>query len=504
MSCLCYLQVLMLVSCSILVLCSQTFDNDYHECARPCFDKTSSKKTCVYHFFVRESYSLSFCNKFKNETSTCANIITGRNRLIINGKSPGPAIEICLGDTLEVLVYNKLGSDELAFHWHGIRQKGSNHMDGVPMITQCPILPFTGFRYTINPDSTGTYFYHAHSVSQQGDGIYGSLTVRGPQDNPTLERILVLSSRPSTPLTRQSYLYPPTPSELLVNGQEREAVVQVKHGFPYLLRLINAIAHDCPILLSVHGHSLHVLAADGNPVQSMRGTHVVLFPGERLDSILMTDKAVGKYALDIQGLRDCRDLRHEAHILYEDADVDSHTIKATDKFHDQMFNVIESGHDCHRASKNVICSLDLKSKEFSQLEEKADETIYVSVDSNAFSIFTDEMTDKSYNIYVSKYYPAYLSLDKDVKKIPQINGMSFKYPSSPILAQPEDAFRELICSLDKRSSQCADTPLFCECLQIVQVPLQKIIEVVLINEETAFFRFWRQCVLYVSFAWLQR
>lgn len=123
----------------------------------------------------------------------------------------------------------------------------------------------------------------------------------------------------------------------------------------------------------------------------------------------MTDKAVGKYALDIQGLRDCRDLRHEAHILYEDADVDSHTIKATDKFHDQMFNVIESGHDCHRASKNVICSLDLKSKEFSQLEEKADETIYVSVDSNAFSIFTDEMTDKSYNIYVSKYYPAYLS-----------------------------------------------------------------------------------------------
>lgn len=60
--------------------------------------------------------------------------------------------------------------------------------------------------------------------------------------------------------------------------------------------------------------------------------------------------------------------------------------------------------------------------------------------------------------------------------------MSFKYPSSPILAQPEDAFRELICSLDKRSSQCADTPLFCECLQIVQVPLQKIIEVVLINE----------------------
>ena len=55
--------------------------------------------------------------------------------------------------------------------------------------------------------------------------------------------------------------------------------MRVKHGFRYLLRLINANAHDCPISLSAHGHSLEILAADGNPVQSMTGTHVVLFPG---------------------------------------------------------------------------------------------------------------------------------------------------------------------------------------------------------------------------------
>lgn len=73
------------------------------------------------------------------------------------------ASQVCLGDVIEVLVYNKLGSDELTFHWHGIRQKGSNHMDGVPMITQCPILPFSGFRYKINPESVGTYLYYAHS-----------------------------------------------------------------------------------------------------------------------------------------------------------------------------------------------------------------------------------------------------------------------------------------------------------------------------------------------------
>lgn len=61
--------------------------------------------------------------------------------------------------------------------------------------------------------------------------------------------------------------------------QVREVFVRVRHGFSYLLRLINANVYNCPILLSAHGHSLQVLAADGNPVQSMTGTHVVLFPG---------------------------------------------------------------------------------------------------------------------------------------------------------------------------------------------------------------------------------
>lgn len=73
-----------------------------------------------------------------------------------------------------------------------------------------------------------------------------------------------------------------------------------------------------------------------------------------------------------------------------------------------MFKIAESGHHCHRISKNVICSLDLESKKSLQLEEKADETIYVPFDMNVFS-FTDDMTDDSYNFYTPRYYPAYLS-----------------------------------------------------------------------------------------------
>lgn len=70
--------------------------------------------------------------------------------------------QVCLGDTIEILLYNRLGSEELSFHWHGMRQKNSAHMDGVPMVTQCPILPFGGFRYKLKPENIGTYMYYAH------------------------------------------------------------------------------------------------------------------------------------------------------------------------------------------------------------------------------------------------------------------------------------------------------------------------------------------------------
>lgn len=73
-------------------------------------------------------------------------------------------------------------------------------------------------------------------------------------------------------------------------------------------------------------------------------------------------------------------------------------------------------------------------------------------------------------------------LEKGAIKIPQINGMSFKYPPSPILSQPDNILERSVCSLDKRSSECADTPLFCECLQLLQVPSRRTIEIILINE----------------------
>lgn len=55
-------------------------------------------------------------------------------------------------------------------------------MDGVMGVTQCGIEPGQSFWYnfTISDTQCGTFWYHAHSGVQRGDGLYGSLIVHRP------------------------------------------------------------------------------------------------------------------------------------------------------------------------------------------------------------------------------------------------------------------------------------------------------------------------------------
>ena len=56
---------------------------------------------------------------------------------------PGPAIQVCKGDSILVTVENSLHTFEgTSIHWHGLKQKGTPQMDGVAMITQCILINF--------------------------------------------------------------------------------------------------------------------------------------------------------------------------------------------------------------------------------------------------------------------------------------------------------------------------------------------------------------------------
>jgi FtsP/CotA-like multicopper oxidase with cupredoxin domain len=58
---------------------------------------------------------------------------------LINDAFPGPLIECRPGDTIKVTVHNTLEDEGVATHFHGLKIRGSNNMDGVIGFTQDPI-----------------------------------------------------------------------------------------------------------------------------------------------------------------------------------------------------------------------------------------------------------------------------------------------------------------------------------------------------------------------------
>lgn len=75
--------------------------------------------------------------------------------ITVNGQFPGPQIEANWGDWIEVTVHNNL-DDGTSMHWHGLLQKETPWMDGVPGVGQCPIAPGSSFTYRFRADLYGT------------------------------------------------------------------------------------------------------------------------------------------------------------------------------------------------------------------------------------------------------------------------------------------------------------------------------------------------------------
>ena len=100
----------------------------------------------------------------------------------INGSFPAPTIIVQKGDRINITVFN-YGTNATTIHWHGIEQRNSLIMDGVPGITQCPIQPNSSYTYTFDTkDQAGTFWYHSHYAIQYGDGLKGALIIQDPDD----------------------------------------------------------------------------------------------------------------------------------------------------------------------------------------------------------------------------------------------------------------------------------------------------------------------------------
>ncbi|GMR14244.1 MAG: hypothetical protein BMS9Abin29_2487 [Gemmatimonadota bacterium] len=119
--------------------------------------------------------------------------------LAFNGQVPGPELRFHEGEWVKVYFTNKT---ELlhTIHWHGVDLQYEN--DGVPYVTQHPVMPGATFEYTFQAIPAGTRFYHCHfgTLLHMQHAMHGALIIE-PDKDPIREEFgytrdytLVLSS----------------------------------------------------------------------------------------------------------------------------------------------------------------------------------------------------------------------------------------------------------------------------------------------------------------------
>ncbi|CAF1917056.1 hypothetical protein F2Q70_00017030 [Brassica cretica] len=96
--------------------------------------------------------------------------------IAINGKFPGPTINVTTNENLVVNVRNKL-DEGLLLHWSGIQQRRVSWQDGLAG-TNCPIPPKWNWTYEFQvKDQIGSFFYFPSLHFQRASGGFGSFIV---------------------------------------------------------------------------------------------------------------------------------------------------------------------------------------------------------------------------------------------------------------------------------------------------------------------------------------
>lgn len=215
-----------------------------------------------------------------------------------NGAVPGPLLRARQGDTLRITVRNRL-PQTTTVHWHGIRLP--NAMDGVPHLTQAPIMQGGEFHYEFALPDAGTYWYHPHerSSEQVARGLYGALIVDERQPIAVDRDVSwVLSDWRLNKDATAVQDYDDNLMDMTHAGRIGNTVTingkftpiggefPVRSGERIRLRLINAASARI-FQLKFDGHAQRIIALDGHPVMPHAAPEgVALGPGMRADLVI--------------------------------------------------------------------------------------------------------------------------------------------------------------------------------------------------------------------------
>ncbi|CAI8595811.1 unnamed protein product [Vicia faba] len=96
--------------------------------------------------------------------------------IAVNGKFPGPVINVTTNNNVVVNVFNQL-DEELLITWPGVQMRRDSWQDGV-LGTNCPIPPKWNWTYEFQvKDQIGSFFYFPSTNFQRSSGGFGPFVI---------------------------------------------------------------------------------------------------------------------------------------------------------------------------------------------------------------------------------------------------------------------------------------------------------------------------------------
>ncbi|XP_055595658.1 uncharacterized protein LOC129746164 isoform X2 [Uranotaenia lowii] len=480
------------------------------ECDRQCM--VGELPRVCYFRWVMENYAAmgpACLNCIRGNRSDCfhpqcvtANGVE-RGIVTINRQIPGPPIVVCKGDTIVVDIVNQMEGLSSTIHWHGFHQIDSPWMDGVPMVTQCPIVPGTQFRYNFGADDPGTQWYHSHSGFQKANGHVGAAIVRNPKDvnidlydHDLTEHVILLSDwtvqsvEKWVPGQQSSQM---KVDSILINGQGRLynksyepydqvplAVFRVQPKKRYRFRLISGGSQYCPFQLQIEKHRMKIISTDGGAVKPRTVDSLISVSGERYDFVLEADQEPGDYWVRVRGIAFCDLQKVEGFAILSYAAPERPTEELMFPLKDPPdynslypLGVVLNNHyaPCYNPDDKFICAADLDSHEV----HRDDELIDAEPDKRLFIGF--KVIRANNTMLFSRMGVHYVTINATQNAFGTVNNISFTSPSFPLLIQPELITNE-------QEQFCNDTNLpkyckkdYCFCTHRLKVGLNEIVEI---------------------------
>ncbi|KAJ1724096.1 hypothetical protein LPJ53_001617 [Coemansia erecta] len=223
-----------------------------------------------------------------------------RRSITVNGKAPIPPVFATVGDTLILNVHNSLPVPT-TIHAHGIFQNGTSYLDGVGMVTQCPIPPGESYTYEYYLHQTGTFWLHGHTSHHNADGLRTPLVIYDRDDSKRPmqydDDILIsledwYANEIAHQLNEIYTLGQPFPPPLaypyglinVVNGND-STTINFTPGKRYRIRVINMGTTEW-WKFRIPGHKLYVIEADGIYSEPLEVDGLDMGPGQRYSVVV--------------------------------------------------------------------------------------------------------------------------------------------------------------------------------------------------------------------------